>query len=55
MYLSTKEVAVILDRTKSGVLYLVKKGELSPLNNQKEFFIFDEDDVLTFKNTRNGK
>lgn len=52
---STKQTAVHLNCTKRNVIYLVSKGQLTPVNPQKEFFLFDENEVLILKNTRNGK
>lgn len=52
MKYSTKEVAEYLNCSKRGIHYLVKKGVLKPINHHKEFFLFDENEVLTLKNTR---
>jgi hypothetical protein len=50
--LSSLEVSILLNCTKRGVHYLVKTGKLTPVNSQKRFFLFDKNEVLILKNTR---
>lgn len=52
--LSSLEVSKLLNCTKRNVSYLVEKGKLKPVNQHKEFFLFDESEVLILKNTRNN-
>jgi excisionase family DNA binding protein len=51
MYLSTKEVATKLQVTKMTISRMVKKGDLTPVNSHKDYFLFDASaiDCLTYK------
>ena len=40
MFISTKQVAEKLQCTKMTVTRLVRKGVLTPVNPQKEYFLF---------------
>ena len=53
--LSTKEVAQMLGCTVRNVSFMVKAGKLKPINQHERFFLFDEKEVLTFKDVRDGK
>jgi DNA-binding transcriptional MerR regulator len=46
--LSTKQVATLLNCTPRNVQLLVKKGKLTPINPQKEFYLFDANQVEMF-------
>ena len=52
MYLSTKEVANILGYTRRNIALLVKAGKLKPVNNHKDFFLFDAKDVELFNSKK---
>jgi len=53
--LSTKEVASLLGCTKRNVTRMVAAKQLKPINQHERFFLFDEKEVLTFKDVRDGK
>lgn len=55
MYLKTKEVAKIFGCTQRNIALMVKTGKLKPVNNHKEFFLFDayEIELLNFKRNSN--
>ena len=52
MFISTKQVAEKLQCTKMTVTRLVRKGVLTPVNPQKEYFLFDESEVELFNSKR---
>jgi hypothetical protein len=52
MYLKTKEVASILGCTTRNIALLVKAGKLKPVNNHKDFFLFDANDVELFNSKK---
>jgi hypothetical protein len=52
MYLKTKEVASILGYTTRNIALLVKSGKLKPVNNHKDFFLFDSKDVELFNSKK---
>lgn len=52
---STNEVARMLECTTRNVCYLVQKGDLTPINPHKRFFLFDQDEVLTYKQLRDER
>jgi hypothetical protein len=54
--LKTKEVASILKCTARNVAKLANAGKLKPVNNHKDFFLFDADEVELFnaKKSNNG-
>jgi excisionase family DNA binding protein len=56
-FLSTKEVAQMLQVTKMTVTRMAKSGKLTPINSQKDYFLFDAEQVesLTFKKQQNDK
>jgi len=39
--LKTKEVAALLGYTQRNIALMVKAGKLNPVNNHKDFFLFD--------------
>jgi excisionase family DNA binding protein len=51
MYYSTKEVAERLKVTKMTISRMVKRGELTPVNSHKDYFLFEASqiDCLTLK------
>ena len=55
--LKTKEVATLLGYTQRNIALMVKAGRLQPINNHKDFFLFDarEIELLTPKKVRNAK
>jgi hypothetical protein len=55
MMVSTKETASILGCTRRNVIRMVHAGQLKPVNEHKAFYLFDRDEVLTFKLGRDGK
>lgn len=57
MYLNTKEVANKLGYTARNIALLVKAGKLNPVNNHKDFFLFDTKEIELFnpKKQRNEK
>jgi hypothetical protein len=48
MYLKTKEVANKLGYTTRNIALLVKAGKLKPVNNHKDFFLFDAKEIELF-------
>lgn len=52
MFLKTKEVANILGYTTRNIALLVKAGKLKPVNNNKDFFLFDYNDVELFNSKK---
>jgi|TARA_R110002074_G_scaffold65261_1_gene155320 hypothetical protein len=48
MYLKTKEVANKLGYTSRNIALLVKAGKLKPVNNHKDFFLFDAKEIELF-------
>ena len=57
MFISTKQVAEKLQCTKMTVSRYVKRGILTPVNPQTEYFLFDENEVelLISKRLNNAK
>jgi len=51
-YLSTKEVAKNLGCTARNIALLVKSGKLRPVNNHKEFYLFDAKEIELFTSKR---
>jgi excisionase family DNA binding protein len=51
MFLNTKEVAERLKVTKMTISRMVKRGELTPVNSHKDYFLFEASqiDCLTLK------
>lgn len=51
---NTKEVALKLGVTKMTITNMVKRGELTPVNTQKDYFLFEASqiDCLTPKTSR---
>jgi predicted site-specific integrase-resolvase len=54
MFLSTKEVADKLKVTKMTISRMVKRGELTPVNSHKDYFIFEASQIecLTLKTSK---
>lgn len=54
--LNTKQVAEKLSVTKETVSNLVKRGEITPINSDKNYFLFAAKDVdsLILKRQSNG-
>lgn len=54
MFLNTKEVADRLHVTKMTVSRMVKRGQLTPVNPHKDYFIFEASqiDFLTLKTSK---
>jgi hypothetical protein len=52
MFLKTKEVAEILGYTTRNVALLVKSGKLKPVNNHKDFFLFDAKEIELFNSKK---
>lgn len=52
---TTREVATLLGCSVRNISALVEKGKLNPIVKHKRFFLFDENEVLTFKSIRDGK
>jgi len=48
MLLKSKEVANILGYTQRNIALLVKAGKLKPVNNHKDFFLFDAKEIELF-------
>ena len=48
-FLKTKEVANIFGCTQRNVALMVKAGKLKPVNNHKDFFLFDADLKLVYR------
>ncbi len=46
--LKTKEVAKILRYTQRNIAFMVKAGKLKPVNNHKDFFLFDAKEIELF-------
>lgn len=55
--LKTKEVAEILGYTQRNIALMVKAGKLTPVNNHKDFYLFDatQIELLTPKKVSNAK
>ncbi len=51
-YLNTKEVAKKLGYTARNIALLVKAGKLKPVNNHKEFFLFDAKEIELFNSKK---
>jgi hypothetical protein len=51
-YLNSKEVAKILGYTSRNVALLVKSGKLKPVNNHKDFFLFDTNEIELFNSKK---
>jgi excisionase family DNA binding protein len=51
MFLNSKEVAERLKVTKMTISRMVKRGELTPVNSHKDYFLFEASqiDCLTLK------
>jgi excisionase family DNA binding protein len=51
MFLNTKQVAEKLKVTKMTISRMVKRGELTPVNSHKDYFLFEASqiDCLTLK------
>jgi len=52
MLLKTKEVANKLGYSSRNIALLVKAGKLKPVNNHKDFFLFDAKDVELFNSKK---
>ena len=52
MFLKSKEVANKLGYTQRNIALLVKAGKLKPVNNHKDFFLFDSKDVELFNSKK---
>lgn len=52
---STRQVATLLNCSVRSVLYMVERGELTPVVKHKRFFMFDKDEVLTIKAMRDER
>lgn len=53
-YISTKEVALFLDRTVRSVALMVGNKEITPINKHKDFYLFSSKKIKKFKeNTLN--
>jgi hypothetical protein len=52
MYLKSKEVANLIGCTSRNIALLVKAGKLKPVNNHKDFFLFDSKDVELFNSKK---
>jgi hypothetical protein len=50
--LKSKEVASILGCTQRNVALLVKAGKLIPVNNHKDFFLFDAEQVAFYNSKK---
>jgi len=50
--LKTKEVATILGCTPRNIALLVKNGKLVPVNNHKDFFLFDAEQVAFYNSKK---
>jgi hypothetical protein len=46
--LKSKEVATILGCTQRNIALLVKAGKLIPVNNHKDFFLFDAEQIALY-------
>ena len=46
--LKTKEVAALLGYTQRNIALMVKAGKLNPVNNHKDFFLFDAEQIESF-------
>ena len=53
--LKTKEVALILGCTQRNVALLVKAGKLTPVNNHKDFYLFDAKQIKMIKSKKLSK
>jgi hypothetical protein len=55
--LKTKQVATLLGYTQRNIALMVKAGKLQPVNDHKDFFLFDakEIELLTPKKVSNAK
>jgi len=51
-YLNTKEVAKKLGYTARNIALLVKAGKLKPVNNHKEFYLFDAKEIELFNSKK---
>ena len=47
-FLKTREVANIFGCTQRNVALMVKAGKLKPVNNHKDFFLFDAKEIELF-------
>jgi excisionase family DNA binding protein len=45
MFYSTKEVATMLQVTKMTISRMVKSGRLTPVNSQKDYFLFEASQI----------
>lgn len=54
MFLNTKDVANKLQTTKMTISRMVKRGELTPVNSHKDYFLFEASqiDCLTPKTSK---
>jgi hypothetical protein len=52
MLLKTKEVANLIGCTSRNVALIVKSGKLKPVNNHKDFYLFDSKDVELFNSKK---
>ncbi|QXP71952.1 hypothetical protein H0I29_07770 [Polaribacter sp. R2A056_3_33] len=52
MLLKTKEVANLIGCTSRNVALIVKSGKLKPVNNHKDFFLFDAKEVELFNSKK---
>ena len=51
-FLKTKEVANIFGCTQRNVALMVKAGKLEPVNNHKDFFLFDANEIELFNSKK---
>ena len=51
-YLKSKEVAQTLGYTSRNIALLVKSGKLKPVNNHKDFFLFDANEIDLFNSKK---
>jgi len=51
-YLNSKEAAINLGYTSRNVALLVKSGKLKPVNNHKDFFLFDANEIDLFNSKK---
>ncbi|MEC5164446.1 hypothetical protein RCH18_000162 [Flavobacterium sp. PL11] len=50
--LKTKEVAELLGYTPRNIALLVKAGKLKPVNDHKDFFLFDAKEIELFNSKK---
>jgi predicted site-specific integrase-resolvase len=50
--LKTKEVAELLGYTQRNIALMVKAGKLKPVNDHKDFFLFDAKEIELFNSKK---